>query len=64
MDLPEAVPDPIQELVPERVRCIALEKVSEQLLTLAGYEQRAQGRRRKLMREIMRIRVDQKWKKA
>jgi hypothetical protein len=53
--------DPVQELVPERVRCIALEMVSEQLLTLSGYEQRAQSRRRKLMREIMLIRVDQKW---
>lgn len=64
LELPQAVPDPIQEFVPERVRCIALENVSEQLLTLAGYDRRAQGRRRKLMREIMRIRVDQKWKKA
>ncbi len=64
LDLPEAVPDSVQELVRERVRCIALEKVSQQLLTLAGYERRAQGRRRKLMREIMRIRVDQKWSRA
>ena len=52
------------EFVPERIRDFALRQVSEQLLTLAGYEQRAQGRRRKLMREIMRIRIDQKWKRA
>jgi hypothetical protein len=64
LDLPEEVPDPVQELVPERIRSLALQQVSKQLLTLSGYEQRAQGRRRKLMCQIMRIRVDQKWKSA
>ena len=62
LDLPEVVPDPVLELVQARIRSIALEKVAKQLFTLAGYERRAQGLRRKLMRKIMRIRVDQKWK--
>jgi len=62
LDIADYKEDDSLEFLPERIRSLALKQVSDQLFTLTGYEQRAQGRRRKLMREIMRIRVDQKWK--